>query len=662
MFKLNAHIFSILAGFILISCSGDGGGTTAATNTTTGVSQVSLTGVVVVPNLGPVTAVTVTATDLTTNQELGSTNTANADGSYTVPNAKGSNPILIKVTGGSYLDEATGTQKSLPTNGISACLPDPSTVDKAAVTTLTEIATQAALRSGSVTAASIDAANRNVGSALLGGADPTTTIPIDISQAIPANATTAEKNYARVLAGLAVDAKNNSGGDLYSAAQRFTDALFDTSGAPKLSTGGALPADIVNLQAAVQNYVAVGTISAANVPPVDTYATIGLVNPATANGSVLEYYYMEVFMDSYAAGTGQISEATVELGLETSDLPTGVASWSAFASYVNGVPEVVLASGVHSVQMNANGQLLWGNPAFPSNQPIKVDFSKDGQFGIGRDFGDNGAQAVRLNLMVKTPKVAPTLASVAGKYHVLLMAHDSSMTPSASAGYTEHGSFVFDGNGGLTYSAVNTDVSTGMPVVTQVNLTNTYTVDPYGIVLNTGGNGHILLSDNGLYGLYELHAAGTQEWGVVIKEHTTTVPFTKMTSAKAFDIHFQGGAGVVGGFYKAVNRVNFTPVTGSAFDFNMTIEKSFAPVQLAPAVWCGTASTATCSTALGGAGLNTYVPVNAADGPNAVNGNFFANPNGAVNPASLAGFVSSDGSLFGFDDGEAAAIVLGLGR
>jgi len=657
MYKINQCILTAFMSFILISCS-NGGDSGSASSSTTTEQQVSITGVVVVPNLGPVTAVTVTATDLTTNQELGSINTANADGSYTVPNAKVSNPIIIKVSGGTYLDEATGAQKSLPTNGISACLPNPSTVTKVAVTTVTEIATQAALKSGSVTAASIDAANRNVGSALLGGADPTTTIPIDISKAIPAGATAAEKNYARLLAGIAVDAKNNSGGDLYSAAQRFANVLFDATGAPKLSTGGALPADITNLQAAVQNYAAVGTISAANVPPVDTYATVGLVNPAAANGSVLDYYYMEVFMDSYTAGTGQVSEAILELGLESSDLSTRVANWSAFAANVNGVPETVLGAGVHGVQMNANGQLLWSTPTAPNNQPIKVDFSKDGQFGIGRDFGDNGAQAVRLNLMVKKPKVAPTLASVAGTYQLLLMAHNSGGTPSASAGYTEHGTIVLDGTGGLTYTGVNTDVSTGVPVITTVNGTNTYTVDPYGVVLNTGGNGHLILSDNGIYGLYELHAAGTQEWGVVIKKHTTSVPFTRITSAKAFDIHFQGGAGVMGGFYKAVNRVDFTPVTGSAYNFNMAVTKSFAPIQLAPAVWCGTASTAACT--LGG--TNAYVPINAADGPNAVNGRFYANPNGAINPAQLSGYVSQDGSVFGFDDGEAAAIVLGLGR
>jgi len=663
MYKLNQYLLKALLSFILVSCGGggDAGNTssTPSTNPSNNADQVSISGVVVVPNLGPVTAVTVTATDLTTNKVLGSINTANADGSYTIPNAKVKNPIIIKVTGGTYLDEATGAQKSLPTAGISACLPDPSAVGTVAVTTVTEIATQAALKSGSVTAASIDAANRNVGSALLGGADPTTTIPVDISKAIPAGATVAEKNYARLLAGIAVDASANSGGDLYSAAQRFANALFDAAGAPKLSNGGALPADITNLQTAVQNYVPSGTISAANVPPVDAYATVGLVNPAAANGSVLDYYYMEVFMDSYTAGAGQVSESFVELGLESSDLTTGVANWSAFAANSNGVPDTVLGSGVHGVQMNANGQLLWSTPTAPNRQPIKVDFSKDGQFGIGRDFGDNGAQAVRLNLMVKKPKIAPTMASVAGTYNVLIMTHDSSMSPSASAGNTEHGSFILDGKGGLTYSGFQTNVSTGVITPTSA-ITTTYNVDPYGILLSPG---HIILSDNGSYGLFEQHdGAGIQDWGVVIKDHATTVPFAKITSAKAFDIHAQGGIGVVGGFYKGVNRVNFTPITGSAYNFNMSVTKSFAPVQRAPAVWCGTASTAACSVVMGGAGMNAYVPINGVDGPNAVNGNFYANPNGAMNPAQLAGYVSSDGSVFGFDDGGAGAIVLGLGR
>jgi len=652
MFKLNAYIFSILAGFILISCSSDGGDGGAV-----GTGQVSLAGVVVVANLGPVTAATVTAIDLTTNQELGSTNTANADGSYTVPNAKGTNPILIKVTGGTYLDEATGAQKSLPTNGISACLPDPSTVTTAAVTTVTEIATQAALRSGSVTAASIDAANRNVGSALLGGADPTTTIPIDISQAIPANATEAEKNYARLLAGLAVDAKNNSGGDLYSAAQRFADALFDASGAPKLSNGGALPADIVNLQAAVQNYVAVGTISAANVPPVSVNATIGIVNPAReAVAKAGSFLFLNVEMDSAAPGLAQTSDSFVAYGVMTPNLSTHKIRDAEVATFFNGVVDII-GSGNPAMSFTPYGQLIQGSV---NAGAVTYEFAKDGEFAIGEDIGTNGSNAVRVKMLVKRPSAAPTLASVAGTYHIVLMAHDSSASPTASAGYTENGTLVLDGLGGSTYTAENTDQSSGTPIYSPVSGTSTYTVDPYGVVLNTGGNGHLLLSDNGLYGLYELHASGIQEWGMVIKDHTTNIPFSAMTKGLYYDVHAQGT--MVGvDFHKGLDVRAFSSTTIANANVLTHSLRAFAPVQLSPAVMCGVPTTAACA-ASRDIPLS-FFPVAPNTAQTAANGVFAVMDTNFIGQIpNFKSYISQDGGVFWTDDGEASAIMIGVGR
>ncbi|MDX8382233.1 MAG: hypothetical protein R8M14_09010 [Ghiorsea sp.] len=656
MFKCNQYIVSIIAGFILISCGGGGGSGSASSNNTTTTDQVSITGVVVVPNLGPVTAVTVTATDLTTNQELGSVNTANADGSYTVPNAKVSNPIIIKVTGGTYLDEATGAQKSLPTNGISACLPNPSTVTKVAVTTVTEIATQAALKSGSVTAASIDAANRNVGSALLGGADPTTTIPIDISKAIPASATVAQKNYARLLAGLAVDAKNNSGGDLYSAAQRFANVLFDATGAPKLSTGGALPADITNLQTAVQNYVPVGTISAANVPPADVNAVIGVVNPAReAVAKAGSFLFLNVEMDRLTMGTMQGSDSFVAYGVMTPDLVANTIRDAEVAVFINGVADVI-GSGNPAMSFTPYGQLIQGS----SNAgAVTYEFAKDGEFAIGEDIGTNASNAVRVKMLVKRPVTAPTLASVAGTYHIVLMAH-SSASPTASAGYTENGTLVLDGLGGSTYTAENTDITTGTPIFTPVSSTSTYSVDPYGVALNTGGNGHILLSDNGLYGLYELHAGGTQEWGMVIKDHATSIPFSAMTKGIYYDAHAQGTmAGI--DFHKALDVRAFSSTTVANANVLTHSLRAFAPVQLSPAVMCGVPTTAACA-ATRDIPL-TFLPVAPNTAQTAANGVFAVMDTQVLGQIpNFKSYISQDGGVFWTDDGEAAAIMIGLGR
>jgi len=657
--KLGKKIFyvSVMATMSLTGCGG--GGSTSSSNTN---GPVSLAGVVVTPNLGPVSGnVTVTAIDLTTNKILGSSSTQNADGSFTISKAGVKNPVIIKVTGGQYLDEASGKNRALPTSGISACLPDASQTTNVAVTPITEIATQAALKAGTVTAAGIDAANKNVGSALLNGADPTTTIPVDISLAAPQTATTAQKNYARVLAGLAVVAKN-SGQDLYAAAQAFSANLFDAYGQPALSTGGALPANITNLQAATNNYKGAGSIGASTVPAADPYAVIGLVNHALTSSKPARYSYMQVILDPYTAGQGQAVKSMVILGTETPDLRTGISQTSAFAAYVNGSAvqsfAVAALKGTHSVSRNPYGQIIVTVPAWNQKalSPVTFDFSKDGEFAVGQQIADNGLKTVLINILVKKPTTAPTVASVKGKYHLFLIAHNSSSN-APMMGYTEHHLLTLDGKGNATLVGVNNDQSSGVVVTSLIKSSYTYKADAHGVLLSTGNR--LIFSANGQYALYAQQSPGLQEWGVAIKDHANNISFSSMNKAIIFDTHSQG-LNMGNDWHKGINYAKMMPSTVKGASPYMVPVKAFIPAQVAPNLYCGTAATPGC----GAPWPALFQPLKGT-GNAAINGEFKFNDvsNGIADPNAYIGdgYISVQGDVRLIED-RGNALVIGLGR
>ncbi|PIQ31927.1 MAG: hypothetical protein CO186_12245 [Zetaproteobacteria bacterium CG_4_9_14_3_um_filter_49_83] len=120
-----------------------------------------------------------------------------------------------------------------------------------------------------------------------------------------------------------------------------------------------------------------------------------------------EYYYLEVVIDPYQAG-GQISETVLEMGTFTPDVQTWNMGWSAFASTVNGTPDV-LAAGTAKFQ---TGPVSTGNPnqlLFLSGTSwLNFEFSRDREFAIGENIDPYAIQAARLDILVKKPVVAPT--------------------------------------------------------------------------------------------------------------------------------------------------------------------------------------------------------------------------------------------------------------
>lgn len=106
-------------------------------------------------------------------------------------------PILVEVTGGTYIDEATGLQRDLFGTTLRAAVPDASGAVKVAVTPLTEVAVQR--MNNDYQSSAITGANNAV-ALLFGVNDIVATQPVDANSAAAATAPLAVKNYALALA------------------------------------------------------------------------------------------------------------------------------------------------------------------------------------------------------------------------------------------------------------------------------------------------------------------------------------------------------------------------------------------------------------------------------------------------------------------------------
>jgi len=169
-------------------------------------------------------------------------------------------PMLLELTpdannAAQFLDEYTGTMKVL-TSTVRSVVPAPAADQYANITALTEVATLAALQKLGVTgtdpAQGVMEALAQVGTAFLGGDDPLTLRPDDVSQSSSIDAYSS--HYASVLAGFSGLAANNKVtiaqlaadfygqmfpqvGTPYGQASPYTDALYTQMQAVTTNTG-----------------------------------------------------------------------------------------------------------------------------------------------------------------------------------------------------------------------------------------------------------------------------------------------------------------------------------------------------------------------------------------------------------------------------------------
>lgn len=214
--KTKALVFTVstVMALGLVGCGGSSGSGQAAP------TQLTATGTGM---LGPMVGATVVATDYATGFSLpGAMAVTTSDGSYTLQlQSKPTGALVLTMSGGSYLDEATG-QTTTQSQPLHAVIPTISgNTVSAAITPLTEIAYQLYI-------GGYHDANAQVAQLFFSGSGVT-----DVTQVIPANPTqtlpnTASGQYEYVLAQISAAAQSaatessawavNEGGTIVAAA------------------------------------------------------------------------------------------------------------------------------------------------------------------------------------------------------------------------------------------------------------------------------------------------------------------------------------------------------------------------------------------------------------------------------------------------------------
>lgn len=220
---------------VLLAACGGGGGSSA---TSTSVSGVASKGPI---KDGTVSVYAVNA-DGSRGRLLGTARTSSSDGSYATADLAYRGSIIVIVSGGTYVDEATGITCANP--GLKAALPDASGSVKVAVTPLTDVAfKQMSSAAGGFTTANISAANAVVSTVF--GVNITATQPVDPTDpAKVAAASQASIEYGVALAAISGMVKNGDAVDVKAAIEQIKGDL--SAPAPQLLTTGPALSHAIN--------------------------------------------------------------------------------------------------------------------------------------------------------------------------------------------------------------------------------------------------------------------------------------------------------------------------------------------------------------------------------------------------------------------------------
>lgn len=238
-------LFTTLALALLLSACGGGGGGGAADGPVAPAAA-SISGNAV---KGPVQGATITAYALSggaMGAMLGSA-TTDSQGAFTLPLSGSAGAMMLRMTGGSYVDEATGATVTMgPGQVMTTVLSSlPGGTATVQVTPLTAMAqAMAAGMPGGMTAANIDAANAAVGAYFMVGDIVHTPVMNPLVAGSGANATPAMANYGAMLAAMSQYAKGvgmPSADFVGAMMQDAADGVLDgKAGTTAISMGGGM--------------------------------------------------------------------------------------------------------------------------------------------------------------------------------------------------------------------------------------------------------------------------------------------------------------------------------------------------------------------------------------------------------------------------------------
>jgi len=223
MLRTCSRVFGlILSSTLLLSgCGGGGGGGGSGTNP----NPTTVSGVV---SKGPLKGSAICAYAISggaMGAQIGTCTTSDTAGNYSIGLGTHTGPVLFQATGGTYVDEATGTTVALDAPLHSMLLNAAGGNVSVAITPLTELAyLNASAASGGLSTANMQSAITGVGNNF-GVSDIINTMPVDALN-VPANASASQRTYALALAGISQYLKDQpTRTTLTTALQSFNSCL-----------------------------------------------------------------------------------------------------------------------------------------------------------------------------------------------------------------------------------------------------------------------------------------------------------------------------------------------------------------------------------------------------------------------------------------------------
>jgi len=352
-------------------------------------------------------------------------------------------PMLLELTpdannAAQFLDEYTGTMQVL-TSTVRAVVPAPSADQYANITALTEVATLAALQKLAVTgtdpAQGVMEALAQVGTAFLGGNDPLTLRPDDVSQNSSIDAYSS--HYASVLAGFSGLAANNKV-TIAQLAADFYGQMFPQVGTPYGQASPYTDALYAQMQAVTTN---AGVV----LIPVATAKPLGTADIVAAHQGVFDFVRLTL---SSVNGSDDLSVGSMDFYASVaSALATTITEQ---ATYRKGVATTVagVVNNYGSAQQDGTWQLR-ATTSTTSNLFQQGTISGDGQWMAGVTTDIQNVLSHNLLLAVAHPAATVAASAMVGSWQWIAVEKNGTATVTwsgeltiVSAGFT----------GGVTFS------------------------------------------------------------------------------------------------------------------------------------------------------------------------------------------------------------------
>ena len=198
-------------------------------------------------------------------------------------------PIVVEATGGSYVDEATGTVVALSVP-LRAKIASVVANQSYAITPLTEIAARVSGNDATSIAAAHDGISRRLSGEDAEAVDITIVMPVNAGSVPPGGTSNTQINYGLLLAAVAQYAATNHGGSLSAALDVLgadaVDGVFDTTNSALADAFATFLGSARNLSGVADSPLSAVIRANGNNAPVAQNATVTVVYQSSAGGTL----------------------------------------------------------------------------------------------------------------------------------------------------------------------------------------------------------------------------------------------------------------------------------------------------------------------------------------------------------------------------------------